>query len=238
FPSIGATKGVDDVDERLRRMVAGDDRAAALARAVLYETLVYSAARLGEIADDVVDIDRALRWGFGWERGPFETWDALGVKETADRMEAAGYNVPGWVREQIAAQGEGTRFYRKDAPGKLAQLGQRGGFTSIPTDPRALSLDAIRAAGGEVERNGSASILDLGDGIFCLEFHSKMNALDQDIFAMMTKAVDRAERDGVALVIGNDAPDAFCAGANLFGLMVALGQGNIKVIDQMVVDFQ
>jgi 3-hydroxyacyl-CoA dehydrogenase len=240
FDSIGATRGVDDVDDKMRRMVAGSDRAAELARTVLYETLIYSANRLGEISDSVADIDHALRWGFGWERGPFETWDALGVKATAEKMEAAGYTVPGWVREQIAAQGEGMRFYRTESgmPGKLAQLGQRGGFTPIPTDPRALSLDAIRAAGGEVERNGSASVLDLGDGVFCLEFHSKLNALDQDIFAMMTKAVDRAERDGIALVIGNDAPDAFCAGANLFGLMVALGQGNTQVIDQMVVDFQ
>src|SRR4051794_11682185 len=241
FDSIGATKGVDDVDEKLRRMVAGTDRASALARTVLYETLIYAANRLGEIADSVVDIDRALRWGFGWERGPFETWDALGVKATAAKMEAAGYTVPGWVREQIAAQGEGMRFYRPadgGKPGVLGQIGKHGGFTPIPTDPRALSLDAIRAAGGEVERNASASILDLGDGVFCLEFHSKMNAIDPDIISMVMKAVDRAERDGVGLVIGNDGPDAFCAGANLFGLMMALGQGNMKVIDQMVVDFQ
>src|SRR5262245_6287844 len=218
-------------------MLAGTDRAAELARTVIYETLIYSANRLGEIADSVVDIDRALRWGFGWERGPFETWDALGVKATAEKMEAAGYTVPGWVREQIAAQGEGTRFYRSEA-GKLAQLGQRGGFTPLPSDPRALSLDAIRAAGGEVERNGSASVLDLGDGVFCLEFHSKMNAIDQDIVAMTFKAVERAEREGVGLVIGNDAPDAFCAGANLFALMIALGQNDMKTIDDMVVAFQ
>src|SRR5947207_11172171 len=120
FPSIGATKGVDDVDERLRRMVAGDDRAAALARAVLYETLVYSAARLGEIADDVVDIDRALRWGFGWERGPFETWDALGVRATVTRMQAAGLKVPEWVQARLAAGEES--FYGKAPTGALSQL--------------------------------------------------------------------------------------------------------------------
>jgi 3-hydroxyacyl-CoA dehydrogenase len=240
FDSIGATRGVDDVDEKMRRVVAGakDDRAAELARTVLYETLIYAANRLGEISDSVVDIDRALRWGFGWERGPFETWDALGVKATADKMEAAGYTVPGWVKEQLAAQGEGMRFYRKAQDGKPGQLGKRGGYTPIPADPRVLSLDAIRAAGGEVERNGSASILDLGDGVFCLEFHSKMNAIDGDILAMATKAVDRAERDGVGLVIGNDAPEVFSAGADIFGLMVAIGQGNMKVIDQMVVTFQ
>ena len=240
FDSIGATRGADDVDEKMRRMVAGDDRAAdARAHGAVRDADLLGRTAWARSPTSVVDIDHALRWGFGWERGPFETWDALGVKATAEKMEAAGYTVPGWVREQIAAQGEGTRFYRPDGkPGKPGQLGKRGGFTPIPTDPRALSLDAIRAAGGEVERNGSASILDLGDGVFCLEFHAKMNAIDPDIVAMVMKAVDRAERDGVGLVIGNDGADAFCAGANLFGLMMALGQENIKVIDQMVVDFQ
>ncbi|HVU49409.1 MAG TPA: 3-hydroxyacyl-CoA dehydrogenase/enoyl-CoA hydratase family protein [Polyangia bacterium] len=238
FASIGAARKAEDVDERLRLVLGGDDRAAALARQVTYETLIYAANRLGEIADDVVDIDRALRWGFGWERGPFEIWDALGVKDTAAKMEAMGLVVPGWVKEQIAAQGVGMRFYKKEAPGKVLQLGQRGGFTEVPADPRHLSLDALRAAGGEIERNGSASLLDLGDGVFCLEFHAKMNAIDQDIVAMTYKAVDRAEREGVGLVIGNDAPDAFCAGANLFALMIALGQNQTKAIDDMVVGFQ
>ncbi len=206
FDSVGATRGVDDVDEKIWRMVAGptDDRAAELARVVLYETLIYSANRLGEISDSVADIDHALRWGFGWERGPFETWDALGVKATAEKMEAAGYAVPGWVREQIAAQGEGMRFYRPAQNGKPGQLGKRGGFTEIPTDPRALSLDAIRAAGGEVERNGSSSILDLGDGVFCLEFHSKMNTIGGEILSMVHKAIRRTEEEGVALVIANE----------------------------------
>ncbi len=242
FPSLGAARGTDDVDERMRRILAGDDRAASLARTVLYETLIYSANRLGEIADDVVEIDRALRWGFGWQRGPFETWDALGVKETAAKMEAAGYSVPAWVREQISAQGEGTRFYRQEAPGKLAQLGKKGGFTPVPNDPRELRLDVVRAGAGagsgEVERNSSASLLDIGDGVFCLEFHSKMNAIDPDIVSMIFKAVDRAERDGVGLVVGNDAPEVFSAGANLFALMVAIGQNDMAGINQLLEQFQ
>ena len=120
------------------------------------------------------------------------------MKATAAKMEAAGYTVPGWVQGADRRAGRGHALLpARTAPGKLGQLGKRGGFTPIPTDPRALSLDAIRAAGGEVERNGSASILDLGDGVFCLEFHAKMNAIDPDIVAMMMKAVDRAERDGV-----------------------------------------
>ena len=223
FASIGAARGTDDPDEKLRRVLAGDDRAATLARTITYETLIYAANRLGEIADDVVQIDRALRWGFGYERGPFETWDALGVKATADKMQAAGCTLPAWVRDKIAADGDGARFYKK-AP--------------VSDDPRHLSLDAARAAGKEVERNASASLLDLGDGVFCLEFHAKMNAIDPDLVIMTMKAVDRAEREGVALVIGNQSTEAFSAGANLFGLMVALGQGNTKGIEEMVSGFQ
>ena len=135
------------------------------------------------------------------------------------------------------------RFYRLEAnpagrAPRLTQLGRQGGHTPVPTDPRQISLDAVRAAGGEVERNPSASLLDLGDGVFCLEFHAKLNALDPDIVAMTMRAVTRAEQDGVGLVIGNDAPDAFCAGANLFSLMVALGQGNFAAVGDMVANFQ
>lgn len=236
FPSIGSTKGVDDVDERIRRMVAGNDRAAALARTVIFESLSYAAARLGEIADDVLDIDRAMRWGFGWERGPFETWDALGVRETADKMKADGLALPKWVIDRLAA-GE-DRFYRRESPTRAAQIGRNGGYREIASDPRALSLDGLRAQGKEVERNASASILDLGDGVFCLEYHAKMNALDPEIVALTGRAVDRAERDGLGLVIGNDAPDAFCAGANLFGLLVAVGQNNYAAVNEMVIGFQ
>jgi len=245
FPSIGATRGVDDVDERLRRLLAGDDRAAALARTITYETLIYAANRLGEIADDVNSIDSAMRWGFGWEQGPFQAWDALGVKATAQKMEAAGYEVPGWVKEQIAAQGEGMRFYRPSPAGDGAreQLGHHGGFTAVAEPAGQIVLDRLRATKrgtgtAEVERNPSASILDIGDGVFCLEFHAKMNALDPDIVALMVRAIDRAEREGVGLVIGNDAPDAFCAGANLFSLLVAVGQGNFAAVGEMVTNFQ
>jgi 3-hydroxyacyl-CoA dehydrogenase len=151
-------------------------------------------------------------------------------------MEAMGLKVPAWVQARLTA-GE-DRFYKRDKPGKLSQLRRGGGYSEVPSDPRALSLDVLRAEGQEVERNASASILDLGDGIFCLEFHSKMNALDPDIVSLMLRAVERAENEGRGLVIGNDAPEAFCAGANLFGLLVALGQSNYQAVGDMVANFQ
>ena len=177
---------------------------------VLYETLVYAANRLGEIADDVVNIDRALRWGFGWELGPFETWDALGVKATAAKMEAAGFTVPGWVREQIAAQGEGMRFYRQDGA-RQAGAARQARRLHAGADRPARALARRRARRRRRGRaNDSASLLDLGDGVFCLEFHSKMNAIDPDIVAMIDEGASTApSATASALVVGNDAPDAF-----------------------------
>ena len=236
FACIGATKGIDDVDERTRRVVNGDDRASELARQVIYETLIYAANRVGEIADTVVEIDRAMKWGFGWDRGPFETWDALGVPETIAKMEAMGLVVPDWVKERVAA-GD-NRFYKRETPTQLSQVETRGGYRPVPQDERSLSLEEVRAWGGEVERNAGASLLDIGDGVFCVEFHSKMNAIDSDIVAMMAKGVDRAEREGVALIIGNEASEAFCAGANLFSLMVGLSQNNYAGVDQVLIGFQ
>ncbi|HEY0708465.1 MAG TPA: 3-hydroxyacyl-CoA dehydrogenase/enoyl-CoA hydratase family protein [Polyangia bacterium] len=235
FPSIGSTRGVDDVDEKVRRMLAGDDRASALARQVMFETLAYSAARVPEIADDVVEVDRAMRWGFGWDRGPFESWDALGVKATAEKMQAAGLSLPKWVTERIAAGDD--RFYKESA-GKKQQLRRGGGYAEIPQDPGVISLETLRATGKEVERNPSASLLDIGDGVYCLEFHSKMNAIDPDIIAMINKAIDRAESQGVGLVIGNESTEAFCAGANLFSLMMGLSQNMYDPIMEMVAAFQ
>ena len=136
-------------------MVAGNDRAAELARTVLYETLIYSANRLGEIADNVVDIDRALRWGFGWERGPFETWDALGVKATAAKMEAAGYTVPGWVQRADRRAGRGHALLPDaKAPGKLGQLGTARRLHADPDRPaRAVARrDPRRRRRGRAQR--------------------------------------------------------------------------------------
>jgi 3-hydroxyacyl-CoA dehydrogenase len=216
FPSIGAAKGLDSAAERIRCMVGGDDRAAQLGRTVTYETLLYAAHRLGEIADDVVSVDRAMRWGFGWDLGPFETWEALGVPSTVEKMQAAGLVVPKSVLKE-------QRFYPNKPP---------------PSHPRTIELAGLHGQTQEVARNASASLLDLGEGVFCLEYHGKMNALDPDTIALTMQAVARAERDGVGLVIGNDAQSAFSAGANLFSFLVALGQNNMKAIENMIVSFQ
>ncbi|HXU67705.1 MAG TPA: 3-hydroxyacyl-CoA dehydrogenase/enoyl-CoA hydratase family protein [Polyangia bacterium] len=227
FASVGATKGVSDVGERIRKVLAGDDKAADLARKVTYATLAYSANRIGEIADDYVNIDRGMRWGFGWDVGPFETWDAIGVQKGVDEMQKLGITPAAWVTEMLKSGRKS--FYEDgtywDVRTKKAQ--------PIPTSPRELSLPAARKKGGVVFENDGATLYDIGDRIVCLELHTKMNAIDGDVITALNKAVDLAEKQFDGLVIGNHDPQAFSAGANIFMMLMAANQGNWKAIDEM-----
>jgi 3-hydroxyacyl-CoA dehydrogenase len=227
FPSVSATKGVADVAERTRMILKGEDRASEIARKVTWATLAYSSHRLGEIADDVVNIDRAMRWGFGWELGPFETWDALGVADTVGKMEAAGITPAPWVKEMLAAGRksfyEGETYW--DARAKAAK--------KVPVAPRELSLKPIKAAKRVVFENDGASLYDLGDRVACLELHTKMNAIDADVISMIHKSVDEAEKRFDGLVVANEDPTSFSAGANVFLVVMAASQGNFKAIEEM-----
>ena len=222
FDSIGAVRNIEDPRQRVAKLVAADDPAARFAWRVLSRTLAYSASLVGEITDDLVSIDRAMRWGFNWELGPFETWDALGVAAAAERMQREGVNVPAWVREGVIA-GPG-RFYAGTVAAPT--------FFDVPTrkakpivrDPRELRLDALSSDPKRiVKKNLGASLIDLGDGALCVEVHTKMNTLDGDVIEMLMAGVNEAERNFEALVIGNDGQH-FGAGANLFMIFAAAQQ--------------
>jgi 3-hydroxyacyl-CoA dehydrogenase len=232
FASVGATKGVSDPGERVKKLLSGDDKAAELARKVTYATLAYASHRLGEIAADVVNIDRAMRWGFGWDQGPFESWDALGVADTVAKMEAAGHAPAPWVKEMLASgrssfYAEGTFW---DAPNKAAQ--------PVPVSPRDVQLPVVRKKGGVVFENDGATLYDLGDRVACLELHTKMNAIDADVIAMLHKSVDEAEKNWDGLVVANHDAQAFSAGANIFLVLMAANQGNWKAIEDMTAQLQ
>jgi 3-hydroxyacyl-CoA dehydrogenase len=227
FASVGATKGVSDVNERIRKVLAGDDKAADLARRVTLATLAYSSNRIGEIADDYVNIDRGMRWGFGWDVGPFETWDAIGVQKGLDDMAKLGIQPAAWVGEMVKAgrasfYSDGTYW---DVRTKSAK--------PIETSPRELSLPAARKKGGVVFENDGATLYDIGDRVACLELHTKMNAIDLDVINAIKKSVDIAEQQFDALVVGNHDPQAFSAGANIFMMLMAANQGNWKAIGEM-----
>jgi 3-hydroxyacyl-CoA dehydrogenase len=226
FASVGATKGMTDPRERTKAILAGSDRASEIARSVTYATLAYSSNRLGEIADDIVNIDRGMRWGFAWDHGPFETWDGLGVADTVAKMEAAGIKPAAWVKEMLAAGRQS--FYDGDTYWDPKSKSAK----KIPTSSRELSLKTVKAQKKLVFENDGASLWDIGDRIACLEFHTKMNAIDADLVTMINKSVDEAEKRFDGLVVGNEDPVAFSAGANIFVVVMAAQQGNFKPIEE------
>jgi len=223
FESIGKARDKESLAERLKIVLAGEDRAAQLARALTYQSLAYTSERIPEIADTPLPIDDAMRWGFGHEAGPFETWDMLGVPEVAAAMQAEGFPPAPWVT-QMLAQGC-TSFYQYDGERKLAVYNPvLGGYAPIPRLPEFFVLKELKDSGKVIRKNDSASLVDLGDGVACVEFHTKMNALDDDIFTLMQFALDKAETDFTGLVIGNDGQN-FSAGANLFMVLMAARMG-------------
>ncbi|MBI5498489.1 MAG: 3-hydroxyacyl-CoA dehydrogenase/enoyl-CoA hydratase family protein [Deltaproteobacteria bacterium] len=210
--ALGAVKDMDDPGEKCRTLCFADDRLGALAWKVTSRTLAYAARRIGEIADDIVNIDRAMRWGFGWEQGPFESWDSLGVGDACTRMDRDGTPVDARVRDML--KGGRQRFYESHGGVKTYFDFARNAPVNVDEGFRVMRVPALKEAGHTLKENMGASILDLGDGILGLEFHTKMNAIDADIVEMLNQAVEMAESDYLGLVIANDGP-LFSAGANL-----------------------
>ena len=198
---------------RVRTLVTGKDVAGEFAWAVVAKTLCYSAALVGEIADDILNVDRAMRWGFNWDLGPFEVWDALGVEESVARMKKSGQKVPRWV-EQLLARGQKS-FYGGSVSEPLFFDKASSKAAPVPHHPKHLQLAAIKAdADRVIEKNKGASLVYLGQGVLCVEVHTKMNTLDADVIHMLGRAVTIAEEHFQAIVVGNDAVH-FSAGANL-----------------------
>ncbi|HQR30122.1 MAG TPA: 3-hydroxyacyl-CoA dehydrogenase/enoyl-CoA hydratase family protein [Anaeromyxobacteraceae bacterium] len=230
FPSADAAKGIDDPAARLRAVLAGKDKGAELAWRNLRDTLVYSFNRVPEIADDYAAVDDAMRWGFNWELGPFEMLDAVGVAEFVKRAEADGVAVPPRLRlvDRFYVD-EGARRRTRD-PATLA-------WKDVVRPEGSVDLLLLKKGGAEVERNAGASLVDLGDGVFCLEFHTKMNAIGGDVLSMVHKAVARAEAEGVGLVVANQGTN-FSVGANLALLVAAIAEGAFDEVDLTVKAFQ
>ncbi|MBI2567861.1 MAG: enoyl-CoA hydratase/isomerase family protein [Candidatus Schekmanbacteria bacterium] len=235
FESLGAARKATTTGARIAAVLGGTDAAAKIAEKVTLHTLAYASRRIPEIADDVVNVDRALCWGFGWELGPFQTWDAIGVQRGLDRMAALGIAPAPWVRDMVAAGR--TSFYAEDGQATTFWSRDTAVPAAVPVSRRALSLHGLKQGTSRLAGNMSASLWDMGDGVALLEFHTKMNAIDTDIISMLHQAVDTAERDCRGLVIGNEA-EAFSAGANIFFLLGAAKQGQYDVIARMIDGFQ
>jgi 3-hydroxyacyl-CoA dehydrogenase len=215
FPSAEAARNIEDLAERLRVLVAGTDRVGTFLWKLYSDLFLYSAERVPEIADEIFQIDRAMRWGYANKLGPFELWDALGLQNVCRRLEKDGRKLPENVQIMVSQGVES--LYLWSIKGKQAFDFTASSYKSFEERP---SLADLKRAGGEIKSNSGASLIDLGDGVICCEFHSKMNSLGEDQIGMIYTALSELEKNFDAMVIANQGEN-FSVGANL--MMVLLG---------------
>lgn len=222
---------IENVAERLRKTVASEGPVGAFAWNVLSRSMAYSARRVGEICDDIAAIDKGMRWGYNWDMGPFETWDALGFAETFDRMIKEGLALPDSVKKMRES---GAESFYKDA--QVYSLLQ-GKYVAADSDPREVGLTVLRRGEAPVLKNAGAEAWDMGDGVLGLTFKSKMNSIDADVIQMLHNAADKAEESFSSLLITNQG-EHFCVGANLLLVVMAAGQKQWDQIRGMVQNYQ
>ena len=218
LPALEASRSITDVAERTKTLFLGRDKVGAFLRQTLGSTLLYAARMAPEIAHSIDDVDRAMKWGFGWELGPFEIWDAIGIREVVSALGVEA--VPPLAAERLGSGGD--RFREGEVPTAGSEL---------------LILKSAKDRNRIVKRNAGASLVDLGDGVLAVEFHSKMNAIGADTIQMLHAGAREAAANFAALVVGSEAPH-FSAGANLMLLLLEAQEGNWDEIDMMVRAFQ
>jgi 3-hydroxyacyl-CoA dehydrogenase len=239
LPALDAAKPIESLPERIRALLGGNpekDKAAAFYWQVLPDLWLYAANRIGEISSSVADIDRAMRTGFNWELGPFQMWDAAGVPDTVAKMRAAGKTIPASVEKLLSAGG--TSWYSNSG----AEYFDPSASAYVPVEPPSAVITLTRAkrSNGIVTENPGASLIDIGDGIGCIEFHTKMNALGGDIVSFVRQTLrpeSNAVRDFRGFVITNDAAN-FSAGANLVQLLLAAQDEEWDEIELYIRAFQ
>jgi 3-hydroxyacyl-CoA dehydrogenase len=224
YPSGEEAKQIEDMPARLRKLVAGTDRVGSFLWSLYSDLFIYCAERIPEISDRCVEIDRAMKWGYAHKYGPFELWDALGFTDVCKRIESEKRALPPNVEAMRKAGA--TSFYKPNdsngKPGSLYfDLGGKSEYTELEQRRGIIVLADLKRARGVVKSNPGASLVDLGDGVACVEFHSKMNSLGEDNFAMMQAGLDALDAGSFeALVIANQGQD-FCVGANLAMVILA-----------------
>jgi 3-hydroxyacyl-CoA dehydrogenase len=223
--SIEAARPIENVAERVKTLFGGNDKVGRFLRETLAPTLVYTARVTPCIANSPDDVDRVMRWGFGWDLGPFELIDAIGAQAVVDAAQQADPDVlrdgiPQLLQQALRSP-DGLR-QKKEVP---------------PAAPDLQILRSAKERSKVVKKNAGASLVDLGDGVLCVEFHSKMNAIGGDTIQMLQTGVREASKNFQALVVGNDAPN-FSAGANIMLVLLEAQEENWDEIDLMIRAFQ
>ncbi|MGO4547700.1 3-hydroxyacyl-CoA dehydrogenase NAD-binding domain-containing protein [Paenibacillus sp. 2TAB23] len=234
-PVIDASKAAKGAAGKVKALLGTDprDRYAKFAWSTIKKTLLYAAGQVGIIADSLSDIDRAMRWGFNWELGPFELWDAIGLRNSVQRMQKEGDRVPEWVLSWLAAGNES--FYRMQGDERV--YAASGAYQAEPAEPDIISLAALKEAGKTVFSNNGASLIDLGDEVALLEFHSPNNAIGGDILAAITQSSKEVSQNWRGLVLANEGRH-FCVGANLLLLLMEAQSGDWDEVEEIIRFFQ
>ncbi|MGF7039645.1 3-hydroxyacyl-CoA dehydrogenase/enoyl-CoA hydratase family protein [Mucilaginibacter lappiensis] len=234
FPSLDTTKTVDSLKDRLKILFAAKDKAGDFYRATFYQLFAYASNRIPEIADELYKIDAAVNAGFGWEMGPFEKWDALGVADTVKAMEAAGNKPAQWVYDMLASGAES--FYKiADGNRQYYDITSKT-YKVIPGTESFILLSNIREA-NTVWKNSGTTITDIGDGILNLEFHTKMNTIGGDVIEGINKAITLAENSYKGLVISNEGTN-FSAGANVGMIFMMAVEQEFDELNVVIKAFQ
>ena len=232
FPCLAEAKKAKTLPDKIKAIVYGKDNGAAYAWKVVANGLIYAANRMPEISDTMVEIDNAMKWGFNFEMGPFETWDAIGLEASVEKMEKDGFQVPEKIKQMITAGH--TAFYKTENGKRFAYDFASDNYIEIVTSENIVSLNSLKGADKVVKSCASASLIDLDDGVYCLEFHTKMNALNKEIIDFQHEAMEHVDANGLGLVIGNQAggmPGAFSAGGDLFFMAGLAKEGKFSDID-------
>lgn len=235
LPALDAAQNIEHTPERIKTLIWGKDRAGAFLWKTLSRTLLYAANRIPEIADNVVEVDRAMRWGFNWELGVFEVWDAIGVERSVARMREEGHLIPDNVQKMLDAGA--TAFYKTEDGRALYFDFETLSYRPVAEPAGVITLKSLKDRTGVIKKNSGASLLDLGDGVACLEFHSKMNSIGGDTLHMIRQALTEVEKNFVGLVVGNQGVN-FSVGANLMLLLLEAQEENWEEIEAMVRAFQ
>ena len=235
LPTLEMVRNIEDTRERVRTLCQSTDRAGEFYRKVLFDTFHYAAMREPEISDDIVSIDHAMKWGFNWECGIFELWDAVGIEKVFGAWKKAGRSTPPLVEKLLAARKEsfyvsceGVRSYFDFAS---------GGYRDLEDRPGILLLASLKARKKEIKKNAGASLIDLGEGVLCLEFHSKMNIIGADTVEMIHAGLKRLNNGFDAMVIGNEGAN-FSVGANLMMVLMTIQENEWDELHQAVRAFQ
>src|SRR6266404_3002420 len=235
LPSLEMARNIEDTAERIKTLTWSKDRAGAFLWKTLSRTLCYAAERIPEIADTVVEVDRAMQWGFNWELGPFEVWDAIGVEKSVAKLKEEGRTVPANVQSMIDA---GVKsFYRKKDGKHFSYDFASEEYRPLADPPGTINLKSLKDRTGVIKKNSGASLIDLGDGVACLEFHSKMNSIGGDTLEMLKIALAEVEKNFVGLVVGNQGKN-FSVGANLMLMLMEAQDENWEELDMIGRFFQ